>query len=201
MDSASIEMYGYVRVSSKDQCEDRQIICMKQLNIPNKNIYIDKQSGKDFNRPQYIKMLKKLKRNSILYVQSIDRLGRNYKEILDNWKLITREKEADIVVIDMPLLDTRKDKNLLGTFISDIVLALLSYVSENERDNIRKRQADGIAAAKERGVKFGRPRVKLPDNFKEICMEWENHNITAKEAATLCRISVSSFYNYAREQV
>lgn len=198
MEDSSMEIYGYVRVSSRDQCEDRQIIEMQELNIPYRNIYIDKQSGKDFNRPQYKKLMKRLKSNSVLYVQSIDRLGRNYKEILDNWRIITKEKNADIVVIDMPLLDTRKDKNLLGTFIADIVLTLLSYVSENERDNIKKRQAEGIAAAKKRGVKFGRPRVELPENFEEVCTEWKRRKITIKEAAKLCGISSSTFYNYAK---
>ena len=150
-------IYGYIRVSSTDQNEDRQKISLEGLDIPIKNIYMDKQSGKDFNRPNYKRLIKKLRNGDILYIKSIDRLGRNYEEIQNQWRIITKEIGADVVVLDMPLLDTRRDKNLLGTFISDIVLQLLSFVAENERINIRQRQTEGIAAAKKRGVKFGRP--------------------------------------------
>ena len=162
------KFYGYMRCSSREQNEDRQLIALKEMGVPEKQIYMDKQSGKDFNRPQYKRLLRKLDNNSVLFVKSIDRLGRNYADLNEQWRIITKEKGADIVVIDMPILDTRRDKNLLGTFISDIVLALLSYVAENERINIKQRQAEGIAAAKARGVKFGRPPVPLPDNFYEV---------------------------------
>lgn len=155
------KFYGYMRCSSREQNEDRQLIALKEMGVPEKQIYMDKQSGKDFNRPQYKRLLRKLDNNSVLFVKSIDRLGRNYADLNEQWRIITKEKGADIVVIDMPILDTRRDKNLLGTFISDIVLALLSYVAENERINIKQRQAEGIAAAKARGVKFGRPPVPL----------------------------------------
>ncbi|MCI9448815.1 MAG: recombinase family protein [Clostridiales bacterium] len=171
-------VYGYVRVSSTDQNEDRQIISMDSAHIPKKNIFIDKQSGKDFNRPSYKKLLRKLKPGDILYIKSIDRLGRNYEEIQTQWRVITKEIGADVVVIDMPLLDTRRDKNLLGTFISDIVLQLLSFVAENERVNIRQRQAEGIAAAKKRGVRFGRPIKDIPDNFDDVVRKWKRHEIT-----------------------
>ena len=150
--------YGYVRVSSQDQNEDRQLIEMERVGISKNNIYIDKQSGKDFNRPKYKKLIRRLQEGDVLYILSIDRLGRNYEEILNQWRLITKDMKVDVVVIDMPLLDTRRDKNLLGTFISDMVLQLLSFVAQNERENIKKRQAQGIAAAKARGVKFGRPK-------------------------------------------
>ncbi|MCD8216134.1 MAG: recombinase family protein, partial [Clostridiales bacterium] len=160
--------YGYVRVSTKEQNEDRQLIAMQEYGVPEKNIYIDKQSGKDFNRRQYKRVFKRLKENDLLIIKSIDRLGRNYDEIIEQWRQITKVKRADILVIDMPLLDTRREKNLLGTFISDIVLQVLSFVAENERDNIKQRQAEGIAAAKAKGVKFGRPQRPVPDNFYEI---------------------------------
>jgi len=160
--------FGYMRVSSREQNEDRQRIALIEMGVPEENIYIDKLSGKNFDRPQYKKMLRKLNKNTVLFVKSIDRLGRNYADLNEQWRIITKEKCADIVVIDMPLLDTRREKNLLGTFISDIVLALFSYVAENERLNIRQRQAEGIAAAKARGVKFGRPPKPLPDNFYEV---------------------------------
>ena len=152
-------VYGYIRVSSKDQNEDRQVIALQELNIPKKNIFLDKQSGKDFARPQYQRLMKKLKKDDLLYVKSIDRLGRNYEEILEQWRVLTKQKEIDIVVLDMPLLDTRRGKDLMGTFLSDIVLQVLSFVAENERKNIRQRQAEGIAAAKARGVRFGRPMI------------------------------------------
>ena len=166
-------VYAYVRVSSTDQNEDRQMIAMEQAGVPEGNIFIDKQSGKDFNRPNYKRLLKKMHPGDTLFIKSIDRLGRNYEEILNQWRIITKEKSADIVVIDIPLLDTRHEKNLLGTFISDIVLQLLSYVSETERTNIKQRQAEGIAAAKKRGVKFGRPIKEMPPNFGEIIAKWD----------------------------
>lgn len=158
-------IYGYVRVSSKEQNEDRQMIALREISVPAKNIFVDKRSGKDFERPQYQKLLRKIKKDDLLYIKSIDRLGRNYDEILHQWQILTKEKGVDIVVLDMPLLDTRRGKDLMGTFLSDIVLQVLSFVAENERTNIRLRQAEGIAAAKARGVKFGRPPRSLPDNF------------------------------------
>ena len=163
-----MSVYGYIRVSSKDQKEDRQQIALKEVGVELRNIYIDKQSGKDFNRPQYKKMLRKLKKDDLLYIKSIDRLGRNYEEILQQWRVLTKEKGIDIVVLDMPLLDTRRGKDLMGTFLSDIVLQVLSFVAENERTNIRQRQAEGIAAAKAKGIKFGRPPLPLPENFYEV---------------------------------
>ena len=166
-------VYGYIRVSTKEQNEDRQWLAMKEYGVPEGNVYVDKQSGKDFDRPQYKRLLRKLDNESVLFVKSIDGLGRNYADLNEQWRMITKEKGADIVVIDMPLLDTRREKNLLGTFISDVVLALLSYVAENERMNIRQRQAEGIAAAKARGVKFGRPTVPLPENFHEVHRRWK----------------------------
>ena len=166
-------VYGYVRVSSRDQNEDRQVITMREMQVPEENIYIDKQSGKDFNRPQYKKLLRRVKPDDLIYIKSIDRLGRNYTEILDQWKVITKDKRVDLYVMDMPILDTRREKNLLGTFISDLVLALLSYVAENERNNIRQRQAEGIAAAKARGVHFGRRPNPLPENFYEVYQQWK----------------------------
>lgn len=154
-------IFGYIRVSSRDQNEDRQLIALKELAIPEKNIFIDKQSGKDFKRPQYRKMIRRVRKDDLLYIKSIDRLGRNYAEILEQWRILTKDKGIDIVVLDMPLLDTRRGKDLMGTFLSDIVLQVLSFVAENERTNIRQRQAEGIAAAKARGVRFGRPPSRL----------------------------------------
>lgn len=158
-------MYGYIRVSTKEQNEDRQLIALNEYNVPEKNIYMDKQSGKDFERKQYKRMLKHIKENDLIIIKSIDRLGRNYSEILEQWRIITKIKKADIFVIDMPVLDTRRGKDLMGTFLSDIVLQVLSFVAESERDNIKQRQAEGIAAAKAKGVKFGRPPKELPPNF------------------------------------
>lgn len=186
--------YGYVRVSSKEQNEYRQMIALQAL-VPRKNIYADKQSGKDFRRPSYLRMVKKLKREDVLYIKSIDRLGRNYNEILEQWRLLTKEKGVDIVVLDMPLLDTRRDKNLLGSFISDVVLQVLSFVAENERDNIRRRQAEGIAAAKARGVRFGRPRRKLPENFPEIRRAWRGREMNLHQAAQACGMPDTTFFN------
>ncbi len=191
-------IYGYVRVSTKDQNEDRQIITMRKMNVAEENIYIDKQSGKDFNRPQYKKLLRKAKANDLIYIISIDRLGRNYTAILNQWKIITKYKKIYLCVIDMPLLDTRKEKNLLGTFISDLILALLSYVAENERNNIRIRQAEGIAAAKARGVHFGRYPNPLPENFYEVYQLWKAKRITVSEAAIKCGMPQTTFYEKAR---
>lgn len=192
-----INVYGYMRVSSKEQNEDRQKIALTEMGVPENNIYMDKQSGKDFERSQYKRLLRKLNKNSVLYIKSIDRLGRNYGELNEQWRIITKEKKADIVVIDMPLLDTRREKNLLGTFISDVVLALLSYVAENERTNIKQRQAEGIAAAKARGVKFGRPPLPIPENFYQMHKDWRAGKITIEEAAKACNMCPKTFYSKA----
>ncbi|MGA6362599.1 recombinase family protein [Faecalibacterium prausnitzii] len=186
-------LYGYIRVSTRDQNEDRQLIALRELHIPEKNIFIDKQSGKDFNRPQYKRLVRKLKKDDLLYIKSIDRLGRNYAEILEQWRLLTQTKSIDIVVLDMPLLDTRRGKDLMGTFLSDIVLQVLSFVAENERINIRQRQAEGIAAAKARGIRFGRPPKPLPENFHQIYQQWKNGKITGTAAAKLCGMPLSTF--------
>lgn len=188
-----VNVYGYVRVSTKDQNEDRQLIALQEMFIPEKNIFVDKQSGKDFNRPMYKRMLRKIKKDDLLYVKSIDPLGRNYAEILEQWRILTKEKGSDIVVLDMPLLDTRRGKDLMGTFLSDIVLQVLSFVAENERTNIRQRQAEGIAAAKMRGVRFGRPPSSLPENFHEIYQQWKNGKITGLAAAKACGMPMSTF--------
>lgn len=171
-------IYGYVRVSTREQKEDRQLIAMEEYGVSRENIYLDKQSGKDFNRANYIKLVKKLKKGDVLVVKSIDRLGRNYNEIIEQWRQITKVKNADIVVIDMPILDTTQNKDLLGTLISDLVLQLLSYVAENERKNIKQRQAEGIAAAKLRGVKFGRPKKYKPEDYMELYERFERGEIT-----------------------
>ena len=186
-------LYGYIRVSSREQNEDRQILALKELSIPEKNLFIDKQSGKDFERPQYRKMVRKLKKDDLLYIKSIDRLGRNYSEILEQWRILTKEKGIDIVVLDMPLLDTRRGKDLMGTFLSDIVLQVLSFVAENERTNIRQRQAEGIAAAKARGVRFGRPPKPLPENFHHLYQQWKNGKITGQlpQSCAGCRFPPS----------
>ena len=193
--------YCYVRVSSKDQHEDRQLITMNEYGIPNRNFYIDKQSGKDFDRPKYRKLVRKLKKDDLLYIKSIDRLGRNYVEILEQWQFLTKEKEVDICVIDMPLLDTRRGKDLIGTFLSDIVLQVLSFVAENERQNIRQRQAEGIAAAKAKGVKFGRPQSPLPEHFEEVFLQWKNGEISGKKAASLLGMPASTFLYKAKNCV
>lgn len=189
----SKKIFGYARVSTRDQNEERQILALREVGVPRKNIYLDKLSGKDFERPQYKRLLKNLDSDSVLYIKSIDRLGRSYRDLSEQWRIITREKEADIVVIDMPLLDTRHEKNLLGTFISDLILALLSYVSETEYQNIHQRQAEGIAAAKARGVKLGRPPKPLPDNFNEVYKKWKTEKITTKEAARMVNMPVSTY--------
>ncbi len=192
-------IYGYIRVSSKDQNEDRQLIALNEVGVERKNIYLDKKSGKDFDRPQYKKLLRKLKKDDLLYIKSIDRLGRNYEEILQQWRVLTKEKGIDIVVLDMPLLDTRRGKDLMGTFLSDIVLQVLSFVAENERTNIKQRQAEGIVAAKAKGVKFGRPPLPLPDNFYEVHKAWRSKKLTLKEAANACNMPVGTFYGKARK--
>lgn len=186
-------IYSYIRVSSKEQNEDRQLIAIQELNIPEKNIFMDKQSGKDFERPQYRKLVRKLKKDDLLYIKSIDRLGRNYAEILEQWRILAKEKGVDIVVLDMPLLDTRRGKDLMGTFLSDIVLQVLSFVAENERTNIRQRQAEGIAAAKAKGVRLGRPPKPLPDNFHQMYQLWKNKKITDVAAAKACNMPLSTF--------
>ena len=190
--------YGYMRVSSKEQNEDRQRVALLELGVPEKNIFLDKLSGKNFERPQYKRLLRELDAQSVLYVKSIDRLGRNYADLNEQWRIITKEKKADIVVIDMPILDTRREKNLLGTFISDIVLALLSYVAENERVNIRRRQAEGIAAAKARGVRFGRTPKPLPENFYEVYQKWHMKKLSISEAAKECGMPQTTFFDRAK---
>ena len=185
--------YGYIRVSSHDQNEDRQLIALHEVGVLDADIYIDKQSGKDFNRPQYKKLLRKMKRDDLLCIKSIDRLGRNYVEILEQWRVLTKQKGIDIVVLDMPLLDTRRGKDLMGTFLSDIILQVLSFVAENERVNIRQRQAEGIAAAKVRGVRFGRPPASLPENFHGVYQRWRAGKITGAAAAKECGMAISTF--------
>lgn len=187
------DTYAYIRVSSRDQNEDRQIIALRELNIPEKNIFMDKQSGKDFDRPAYKRMVRRMKKDDLLYIKSIDRLGRNYEEIQNQWRILTKEKGVDIVVLDMPLLDTRRGKDLVGTFLSDIVLQVLSFVAEKERANIRQRQAEGIAAAKAKGVRFGRPPRPLPENFHQVYQLWKNKQITGLAAAKACGMPMSTF--------
>ena len=187
------EIYAYVRVSTREQNEDRQLIAMNELQVPRKNIFIDKQSGKDFERPRYKKLIKRLKKDDLLYIKSIDRLGRNYNEIQEQWRILTKEKAVDIVVLDMPLLDTRRGKDLMVTFLSDIVLQVLSFVAENERVNIRQRQAEGIAAAKARGVRFGRLPKPLPPNFHAVYQRWKHGEITGTAAAKECEMPLSTF--------
>lgn len=194
-----MSIYGYARVSSKDQNEKRQLIALNEAGVASGSIYLDKKSGKDFERAQYKQLLRKLKKDDVLYIKSIDRLGRNYEEILAQWRVLTKEKGVDIVVLDMPLLDTRRGKDLMGTFLADIVLQVLSFVAENERANIRQRQAEGIAAAKARGVTFGRPPLPLPENFEAVCRAWRGGEITLNEAAQACSMPRSSFYNRAKK--
>lgn len=197
MEYVMSQTFAYIRVSSMDQNEGRQILAMANMGIAESRIFIDKQSGKDFHRPQYLALLGKLKAGDVLFVTSIDRLGRNYEEIQKQWKMLTRDKGVDIVVLDMPLLDTRRDKDLLGTFIADLVLQVLSFTAQNERENIRKRQAQGIAAAKLRGVHFGRDEKALPANFEENCALWQQGLISGIEAARRCRMPQSTFYRKA----
>lgn len=193
--------YGYVRVSSTDQNEERQMAAMAKREIPEKNVFRDKQSGKDFERPQYKRMLKVLKSGDTLYILSIDRLGRNYGEIQNQWRILTKKIGIDICVLDMPLLDTRQGKDLMGTFIADLVLQILSFAAQNERENIKKRQADGIAAAKTRGVKFGRPDISAPYDFADIVNRWEKGTITLKNVLKICGMSRSTFYRRRRELI
>ena len=193
-------VYGYARVSTKEQKEDRQVLALLEAQVQEENIYMDKQSGKDFERPMYQCMVKCLGEGDMVYIKSIDRLGRNYEEILEQWRVLTREKRADIVVLDMPLLDTRRGKDLMGTFLSDIVLQVLSFVAENERSNIRQRQREGIEAAKLKGVQFGRPAKPVPDNFERICNRWLSGELTSREAARQCGMPLSSFYRKGKQR-
>ena len=194
-----MNVYGYIRVSTREQNEDRQRIAMLEFPVEERNLYMDKLSGKDFNRPQYRRRMRKLKPEDVLVIKSIDRLGRNYKEILEQWRIITKEKKADVVVIDMPLLDTRKGRDLTGTLIADIVLQLLSYVAQTERENIRQRQAEGIAAAKMRGVRFGRPCKPKPEIFPEVYAKWKRQQISGREAARQLKITHATFFRWVRE--
>ena len=191
-------VYGYIRVSSREQNEERQMIAMTEYGIEQSRIYMDKQSGKDFDRPAYRRLLKKLKVNDTLVVKSIDRLGRNYSDLLEQWRIITKEKKANIVVIDMPLLDTRKNQDLVGTLIADIVLQLLSFVAQTEREFIRQRQAEGIAAARARGVKFGREAMKRPEGFNAVYEQWQQGKISARKAAKRLGISAPTFTKWAK---
>lgn len=194
-----MNIYGYARVSAKDQNEERQLIALADAGVDENNIYMDKQSGKDFNRPQYKRLVKKLRTGDLLYILSIDRLGRNYEEIQNQWRVLTKEIGVDICVIDMPLLDTRNGKDLMGTFIADLVLQILSFVAQSERENIRKRQAEGIAAAKAKGVHMGRPVKEAPADFDRIVKAWENKEITMAEAIQMTGMSETTFYRRRRE--
>lgn len=193
------EMYGYVRVSSKDQCEARQVLALREFKVPERNIYMDKMSGKNFNRPQYRRMVRKLKAGDVLVVKSIDRLGRNYEEILEQWRMLTKKKEVDVVVLDMPLLDTRMSGgNLTGVFVADLVLQILSYVAQTERENIRQRQMEGIAAAKQRGVKFGRPKKQVPEEFARLREKWMQKEVSSREATKRLGISQDTFLRWSK---
>ncbi len=194
-----METYGYIRVSSADQNEDRQMFAMSELNIPKAHVFTDKQSGKDFERPAYRMLTKRIATGDLLYIKSIDRLGRNYDEIQNQWRVLTKERGIDIAVIDMPLLDTRNGKDLMGTFIADLVLQILSFVAHSERDNIKKRQAEGIAAAKARGVSFGRPVIKPPEDFAFIVKQWEHGKLSLAEVLVISGLKESTFYRRVRE--
>lgn len=194
-----MNVYGYVRVSSTDQNEERQMIALREAGVHEKNIFMDKQSGKDFDRPNYKNLEKKLKAGDLLYILSIDRLGRNYEEIQKQWRILTKEIGIDICVLDMPLLNTRNGKDLMGTFIADLVLQILSFVAQSERENIKKRQIEGIAAAKARGVKFGRPEKKVPDDFGRIVHAWEQKRLPFEEVLNQCNMSEATFYRRLRE--
>lgn len=191
--------YGYIRVSATDQNLDRQLIALKNAGVETKRIFVDKLSGKDFNRPNYKRLIKRLKRGDLLYIVSIDRLGRNYTEIQEQWRMLIHDKQVDICVLDMPLLDTRNKKDLMGTFVAELVLQILSFVAENERANIRKRQAEGIAAAKVRGVQFGRPKIILPDDFVDIIYAWKQRELTVDDILQRYHISRTTFYRRAKE--
>lgn len=199
MEENNMNIYGYARVSSMDQNEGRQMIALHEAAVLERNIFMDKQSGKDFDRPNYKKLVKKLKAGDLLYILSIDRLGRNYEEIQTQWRILTKEIGIDICVLDMPLLDTRNGKDLMGTFIADLVLQILSFVAQSERENIRKRQAEGIAAAKAKGIKFGRPEKSVPNDFSKIVKAWEQKKLTLAEVLKQCNISESTFYRKLRE--
>ena len=194
-------VFGYARVSTAEQNEVRQLVALEEVGVARENLYVDHQSGKDFQRPNYQRLIERLDEGDLLYVQSIDRLGRSYEEILKQWRLLTKEMNVDICVIDMPLLDTRGGKDLMGTFIADLVLQILSFVAENERDSIRKRQAEGIAAAKARGVRFGRPPAPLPDNFDRAVARWANRELSVREAAEVCGMPRGTFYSKARKHL
>lgn len=189
-----MQTYGYIRVSSLDQNEERQVIALSQYNVPQKNLFIDKKSGKDFNRPAYRRLVRKIKKGDLILVKSIDRLGRNYDEIIEQWRRITKEIGADIRVLDMPLLDTTYQKDFLGTFISDLVLQVMSFTAQNERDNIRQRQAEGIAAAKARGVYWGGVEKQLPENFDELYDRWQSGEMNSTQLARLCGMSPSALF-------
>lgn len=190
-----MQKYAYVRVSTREQNEARQLDALASYEIPQKNLFIEKKSGKDFDRPVYKRLIRRLGFGDLLIIKSIDRLGRDYDEILKEWRHITKEIGADILVLDMPLLDTRtKDRDLTGTFIADLVLQILSYVAQTERENIRQRQMEGIAAAKRQGVKFGRPALPLPDNFEKIHRAWREKKLTLKQAASACKMPEGTFY-------
>lgn len=199
MEENNMNIYGYARVSSMDQNEGRQMIALHEAAVLERNIFMDKQSGKDFDRPNYKKLVKKLKAGDLLYVLSIDRLGRNYEEIQTQWRILTKEIGIDICVLDIPLLDTRNGKDLMGTFIADLVLQILSFVAQSERENIRKRRAEGIAAAKAKGIKFGRPEKSVPNDFSKIVKAWEQKKLTLAEVLKQCNISESTFYRKLRE--
>lgn len=190
--------FAYIRVSTKDQNEDRQRVAMQTLGIPEENVYLDKQSGKDFDRPAYRRMVRRMKKDDLLYIKSIDRLGRNYEEIQEQWRILTKDRKIDIIVLDMPLLDTRRGKDLMGTFLSDVVLQVLSFVAENERSNIKQRQMEGIAAARARGVRFGRPPDPLPDNFYSVYQSWKKGEITGTYAAHCVDMPISTFFYRAK---
>lgn len=194
-----MKIYGYVRVSSTDQNEDRQLIALREQGVDEKNIFIGKQSGKDFERPNYKKLVNKLKTGDLLYIISIDRLGRNYEEIQKQWRVLTKEIGIDICVLDMPMLDTRNGKDLMGTFIADFVLQILSFVAQSERENIKKRQTEGIAAAKAKGVKFGRPEKEVPNDFAKIVRAWEQKKLPFEEVLKKCDMSEATFYRRLRE--
>lgn len=191
--------FAYIRVSTRDQNEARQLLAISDLHIPQKNIYIDHQSGKDFNRPAYRRMVRRMKKDDLLYIKSIDRLGRNYEEIQNQWRYLTKDKGIDIAVLDMPLLDTRRGKDLVGTFLSDIVLQVLSFVAENERTNIKQRQAEGIAAARLRGVRFGRPPKPLPSNFHSVYQQWRKGDLSVSSASKACNMSRTTFHRRAKQ--
>lgn len=195
-----MNIYGYVRVSSTDQNEDRQMVALRQAAVPERNIFVDKQSGKDFDRPSYKRLARKLKAGDLLYILSIDRLGRNYEEIQNQWRILTKETGVDICVLDMPLLDTRSGKDLMGTFIADLVLQILSFVAQSERESIKRRQAEGIAAAKAKGVKFGRPVKAPPDDFERLVLDWEQKRLSLPEVLKRCDMSGTTFYRRRRER-